>query len=401
MHHFIEIRNRRKKACFIDEGRPPVANRSNYNYTPTQGALYMRQPAQQRAQAQINVDHVLILLFFVVIPVIGLLSWPLRGLLWLLLILISGALTLLWLRKAFTPRGRLVMTALYVPFAVLALVGLLSSGSGDRKQLPAVNNAPIATISINGVQNVVPALLSTQVDAGGFGQDSTVAGLLNGGASDADAGSPGVRGGESACEQVLRQFLECWRTDLITNMVPLTPPAWQSEVSSSQKISAEQDLFWKFSGRKLDSYEIEGEASGTDSDTSRTINVLADVIMREEHRYFRYNALMLQQNGKWYVDPRSVVAGTRVEAASANDASVVQNDPTPQPTATPKPTPNKKTKLYWNKNGGKYYHSDPNCPSVEKKYLPLASFTYGNISKSPYSKLLPCGKCDAPARPSK
>ena len=53
------------------------------------------------------------------------------------------------------------------------------------------------------------------------------------------------------------------------------------------------------------------------------------------------------------------------------------------------------------KGGGKYYHADSECYTVDKQYLPLASFQYKDINKSPYDKLKPCPKCNAPERPSK
>lgn len=73
-------------------------------------------------------------------------------------------------------------------------------------------------------------------------------------------------------------------------------------------------------------------------------------------------------------------------------------EPTAEP--TPTPAPSSKTKLYYNKDGGKKYHADPECYTVDKEYLPLSSFTYGDLNKSPYNKLEPCDKCDAPARPT-
>ncbi len=76
--------------------------------------------------------------------------------------------------------------------------------------------------------------------------------------------------------------------------------------------------------------------------------------------------------------------------------------PTPTLEPTPTPTPGPKTKLYYNKSGGKFYHADQNCSKVANQYLPLTgSFTYKDINKSPYDKLEPCDKCNPPARPSK
>ena len=89
-----------------------------------------------------------------------------------------------------------------------------------------------------------------------------------------------------------------------------------------------------------------------------------------------------------------------VEAATPTPDPNVTPTPTPEP--TPTPTPGPKTKLYYNKSGGKYYHATQDCSKVAKQYLPLSgSFTYKDINKSPYNKLEPCDKCNPPARPSK
>ena len=49
--------------------------------------------------------------------------------------------------------------------------------------------------------------------------------------------------------------------------------------------------------------------------------------------------------------------------------------------------------LYYNPNGGKQYHSSPNCALVKEKYWPLSSFTYGELDDSPYNKLTRCPGC--------
>jgi hypothetical protein len=62
------------------------------------------------------------------------------------------------------------------------------------------------------------------------------------------------------------------------------------------------------------------------------------------------------------------------------------------------PIPDAGTPLYYNPDGGQYYHSDQNCPSVKDKYLPLSPFTYGELGNDPYTKLTPCASCNPPKR---
>lgn len=60
------------------------------------------------------------------------------------------------------------------------------------------------------------------------------------------------------------------------------------------------------------------------------------------------------------------------------------------------PIPSGNTPLYYNPDGGKYYHSVENCSDVRKKYLPLTAFTYSELENPKYADLAPCTAC-APA----
>ena len=57
------------------------------------------------------------------------------------------------------------------------------------------------------------------------------------------------------------------------------------------------------------------------------------------------------------------------------------------------------TPMYYNKNGGKKYHTNARCSSVKSTYLPLSAITYGDLSSYPYTQLSPCTTCGAPERP--
>ena len=63
---------------------------------------------------------------------------------------------------------------------------------------------------------------------------------------------------------------------------------------------------------------------------------------------------------------------------------VIQETPdpnvTPAVTSTPEPYIDGNTLLYYNPNGGKLYHLDPNCKIINPKFLPLGgTFTYSQI----------------------
>lgn len=57
------------------------------------------------------------------------------------------------------------------------------------------------------------------------------------------------------------------------------------------------------------------------------------------------------------------------------------------------PYPDDDMPLYYNPNGGQYYHSDQYCSSVKDRYLPLTTFTYAELENEPYADLTPCPYC--------
>ena len=60
------------------------------------------------------------------------------------------------------------------------------------------------------------------------------------------------------------------------------------------------------------------------------------------------------------------------------------------------PIPDDDTVLYYNPNGGSYYHRADTCYSVTKDNVTFESFTYAQLDEEPYSKLDFCPYC-APA----
>jgi len=193
---------------------------------------------------------------------------------------------------------------------------------------------------------------------------------------------------KSGAEIALENFMEKWRKGIIADMVEYTAPSWQEAQDSAQR-----QLFWKFAQKPLLDWRQLTAPTGTEASTARTITVQADVSYSGETRTYQYDAVVLCENEKWYVDPNSLSSGTLTTAAPATpDPNAT---PTPTPSPTPKPTVNPKTKLYYNDDGGTFYHIDDECPDVGKKYLPMAEFTYSKLTESPYNKLKPCKTCGA------
>ena len=55
--------------------------------------------------------------------------------------------------------------------------------------------------------------------------------------------------------------------------------------------------------------------------------------------------------------------------------------------------------VYYNSEGGKYYHTTATCVAVAEQYWPLTSIPIEQLNTPNFSLLLPCSKCDPPERP--
>ena len=54
--------------------------------------------------------------------------------------------------------------------------------------------------------------------------------------------------------------------------------------------------------------------------------------------------------------------------------------------------------LYYNPNGGRYFHTRPDCDLIDPKYWDgMAAFMGDELDDAPYNTLKPCQKCDAGA----
>ena len=55
--------------------------------------------------------------------------------------------------------------------------------------------------------------------------------------------------------------------------------------------------------------------------------------------------------------------------------------------------------VYYNSNGGRYYHAVEDCPSVSPQYQPLSPIPFAQISDPEYARLVPCPRCNPVDRP--
>ncbi len=371
-------------------------NRSSYSSAPAGSSRALDQkPRPKRPKKEWN--QLLLMLFFVVLPVLGLLAIFFQPVRWIFMAAAVVCILLMWLVHAFLFPGRMILTAVYGLLMIFTLVSALSTqnaGKQIRQQNFFMQETPIPTQT--------PVFIYDPYASGDIYSDA-LSGLqevgLSGGSEDesgqdlglTDAGATGyVSNDKSAAEVRLASFMEKWRKGIIADMVAYTPQSWRD----AQAESAQQQLFWKFAQRPLVDWRQMSAPTGTDASTARTITVEADVNYGGATRTYQYDAIMLFENEDWFVDPDSLSSGILVTPATPTpDPNMT---PTPSPEPTPTPTPGPKTKLYYNKDGGKRYHIEPECYTVDKKYLPLASFTYKDLEKSPYNRLEPCEKCQAP-----
>lgn len=280
------------------------------------------------------------------------------------------ALSIVWYRQAFSSAVRVTVTAAYVVMCIIT-IAMLVSGTRDTQQtgnLGALNGAQAST---EPSATPLAAPLAAQ-----------------------ETPSPVEDVGESEAEQRLATFMDYWQVNRIEDMVNLVQPSW-----ATVQDNAASALFTVISNRTPQEYTIEG-ISGVATDSSRTVTMSAfiDKNNGKDPVRYRFMILMVKEAGQWYVDPNSLATNdvaTETPSPVPGKETIVQSL-APRMTVTPIPDPS--TKLYYNANGGKYYHLDPNCSAVNPKFLPMASFLYSQLDDAPYKSLQPCLKCGAPTQ---
>lgn len=199
----------------------------------------------------------------------------------------------------------------------------------------------------------------------------------------------------SAAQMRLNTFMNFWAESQLDSMLDLALPSWVSNQENPKS-----ELFILLANRTPISYTVE-TISGSDADTSRTVTltVLIDKKNTSDPAYYQMQVLMLRINDTWYVDPNSLGATKMSTTPQPGDqeAGTIPFVPTQAPTEAPTMSAN--TVLYYNPDGGSYYHGSENCSRVAAEYLPLTPFYYSDLNSTKYKNLLACNKCDAPARP--
>ncbi|MBN1777338.1 MAG: hypothetical protein JW811_04370 [Clostridiales bacterium] len=335
------------------------------------------QPPVWKDKPPVNIDNWLKMLLYIILPLVFVLCIALRDqgfniLRYLFLTACAASVGMLWYRQAFTSSLRTGVTIGYGLMCMVVIVMMLTGSNSDTTRTGA-NITPQPTPTIT--EEPSGAALGYQAD-------------------QAPSTTAPVETAPGDTEEGLRlaAFMDNWANNDIEAMLSYVMPSWRST-----KTDPATSLFIIIANRTPLDYEIES-VSGTSGDTSRSITMTASIDKNNGNDPVRYRFIILvdKEDGNWYVDPNSLstndVDTTEETIAPDNVAAIYTRQP--RMTVTPVPPPS--TLLYYNPNGGKYYHADPECSSVNEKYLPMASFTYGELNESPYNSLLPCLKCNAP-----
>lgn len=365
----------------MNGGNPAYSGNSPFAQQPMNGG-YPRPPyggsdgslpAAPTPKQPMDTDQWLKILLFAVLPMLLIpclfVSSAFDLLRYLFITLTVVTQSVLWYRQSFTSTMRTVITITYVVLCIVVIALLLGGNRKDATQTGAGLNAGQPTAEPLSSAEAAP--LAAQATP-----------------------SPVEDVGESEAELRLSTFMDYWQMNQIEDMVNLVQPSW-----STVQDNAASALFKVISNRTPQEYTIEG-ISGTSADSSRTVTMSAFISKnngKDAVRY-RFMILMVRESGEWFVDPNSLATNdvaTETPTLAPGKETILQSL-APRMTVTPIPDPS--TKLYYNANGGKYYHADPNCSAVNPKFLPMASFLYEELDDAPYSSLQPCLKCGAPTQ---
>ena len=346
------------------------SNRPNYASTPAGSAkAFDQKPKPKRSKREIN--QLMLMLFFIVLPVLGLLAIFFQPIRWVFMLAVVAAVAAMWVIHAFLFPGRMILTAVYGLLTVFTLINALTASRTSSIRpaqtmlvptpVPAATDVPFASYGTMGTSVPEEYYGGTMADdgsvdgltetgfSGGSDDGSVDSGLYD--ESGTDENAPYVATVKSEAEIALENFMEKWRKGIVADMVEYTAKSWQDSLSDQPS----QQLFWKFAQKPLLDWRQMAAPTGTDESNARTISIQADVNYGGKARTYQYDALVLCEDGKWAVDPDSLSTGVLVEAATPTPDPNVTPTPTPEP--TPTPTPGPKTKLYYNKSGGKYYQN--------------------------------------------
>ena len=185
----------------------------------------------------------------------------------------------------------------------------------------------------------------------------------------------------------LNEFILFWSANDCPSMVNYCTSDWKSKQENPQA-----SLLAVLKNRTAVSYKLNALLKAPDNKScTASCNIEIDSNIGKPHRIYLYMiSMVLEKDGLWYVDPASLATNEIPESA-----------PVPEQTPAPAAEITGDTILYYNPEGGSKYHLDPNCKTVNPKFLPLqGTFRYSEVNDPQYQELRTCHICLAPERPS-
>jgi hypothetical protein len=343
---------------------------------PTSGRSGFRvQPAAHR---EIPWDTIAKVLMFGVLPILFILSmvFAWTAVKWIVLVGVVASIAALWLRELVTPNARLVLSLLLASAAVVCLVSALATNAADN-QNPAQPN-----------------------QSGQMQQGSTSGNNLDVNLTATDTPNPAPTptatpvDDSEECYAQLHSFFTLWKNNAISQMVNLTAPSWRSSIKGGTD-AVTQKLFGEvLTNRTPVSWDFTA-ITGTSNDIARMVTVRAVINKNNTlgESVYLWKVRMVKEDGVWYVDPATLQSNEQESTATPTNALATQ------PVLN---TSHPDLLIYYNPEGGTYYHIDPNCESLNPKYRPLSGvIKWSQIEDSPYDQLEQCKRCGAPLREKK
>lgn len=343
---------------------------------PTSGRSGFRvQPAAHR---EIPWDTIAKVLMFGVLPILFILSmvFAWTAVKWVVLVGAVASIAALWLRELVTPNARLVLSLLLASAAVVCLVSALATNAADN-QNPAQPN-----------------------QSGQMQQGSTSGNNLDVNLTATDTPNPSPTptatpvDDSEECYAQLHSFFTLWKNNAISQMVNLTAPSWRSSIKGGTD-AVTQKLFGEvLTNRTPVSWDFTA-ITGTSNDIARMVTVRAVINKNNTlgESVYLWKVRMVKEDGVWYVDPATLQSNEQESTATPTKALATQ------PVLN---TSHPDLLIYYNPEGGTYYHIDPNCESLNPKYRPLSGvIKWSQIEDDPYDKLEQCKRCGAPLREKK
>ena len=343
---------------------------------PTSGRSGFRvQPAARR---EIPWDTIAKVLMFGVLPILFILSmvFAWTAVKWVVLVGAVASIAAMWIRELVTPNARLVLSLLLASAAVVCLVSALATNASDN-QNPAQPN-----------------------QSGQMQQGSTSGNNLDVNLTATDTPNPAPTptatpvDDSEECYAQLHSFFTLWKNNAISQMVNLTSPSWRSSIKGGTD-AVTQKLFGEvLTNRTPVSWDFTG-ITGTSNDIARMVTVRAVINKNNTlgESVYLWKVRMVKEDGVWYVDPATLQSNEQESTATPTNALATQ------PVLN---TSHPDLLIYYNPEGGTYYHIDPNCESVNPKYRPLSGvIKWSQIEDAPYDKLEQCKRCGAPLREKK